>query len=239
VKVKYTDIMGLEIIKELREIVEDSFHCNSYSEGKIEAMETKLTKAGEMLGKLINTLFENKIITLDNVNTIIDHYTCSEIKEVKEAEKVKIQYLIGDATEPEGEGPKIIAHICNDEKKWGAGFVLALSEKWKKPEIVYLGNDLELGDVQFIHVDRAMWIANMVAQKGVKTKSNKVPIVYSALTEALDKVADFAIEEGASVHGPRFGAGLAGGDWNKIEYIINDTLIRKGVPVFIYTLEGA
>lgn len=42
---------------------------------------------------------------------------------------VGIHYVTGDATEPIGEGEKIIAHICNDQGGWGAGFVLALSKK--------------------------------------------------------------------------------------------------------------
>lgn len=38
-----------------------------------------------------------------------------------------IHYLKGDATNPVGPGPKIIAHICNDIAAWGKGFVLAVS----------------------------------------------------------------------------------------------------------------
>ena len=44
-----------------------------------------------------------------------------------------IQYRTGDATRPEGDGPKIIAHICNDVGAWGKGFVLALSKRWNTP----------------------------------------------------------------------------------------------------------
>jgi len=35
-----------------------------------------------------------------------------------------ITYLVGDATQPQGEGVKVIAHICNDIGAWGAGFVI-------------------------------------------------------------------------------------------------------------------
>lgn len=37
---------------------------------------------------------------------------------------ILVQYLKGDATYPQGDGPKIIAHICNDAGGWGKGFVL-------------------------------------------------------------------------------------------------------------------
>lgn len=43
-----------------------------------------------------------------------------------------IQYLKGDATNPQVEGNKIITHICNDIGGWGKGFVLAISKRWKK-----------------------------------------------------------------------------------------------------------
>lgn len=49
----------------------------------------------------------------------------------------KIIYLKGDATNPQTEGNKIIAHICNDLGGWGKGFVLAISRRWKKPENEY------------------------------------------------------------------------------------------------------
>jgi hypothetical protein len=35
---------------------------------------------------------------------------------------------------------------------------------------------------------------------------------------------------------PRIGCGLAGGDWNKIEAIINETLGEKGLDVTVYDI---
>jgi hypothetical protein len=36
---------------------------------------------------------------------------------------------------------------------------------------------------------------------------------------------------------PRIGCGLAGGDWNKVEAIINKTLISNGLEVFVYDFD--
>ena len=47
---------------------------------------------------------------------------------------MNIKYVIGDATQPVGEGEKLILHIVNDSNRWGAGFVLSLSKRWKEPE---------------------------------------------------------------------------------------------------------
>ena len=48
-----------------------------------------------------------------------------------------ITYQIGDATQPIGDHPKIIVHVCNDAGGWGKGFVLAVSRRWREPERRY------------------------------------------------------------------------------------------------------
>ncbi len=63
-----------------------------------------------------------------------------------------------DATNPIGNDKKLIVHICNGIGGWGKGFVLARSEKWKKPEQQYCEwfksqNKFELGEVQFVDID--------------------------------------------------------------------------------------
>ena len=68
-----------------------------------------------------------------------------------------IVFLKGDATSPNMEGIKIIAHICNDIGGWGKGFVLALSKRWQQPEKEYRkwfkeGLKFHLGGVQFVQV---------------------------------------------------------------------------------------
>lgn len=150
----------------------------------------------------------------------------------------KINYVIGDATNPIGDGNKIICHICNDKKKWGAGFVLAISKKWKDPELVYNAindDDCELGYVQFIKVEDNITIANMIAQHDTGfSPKGKPPIRYGAVRVCLAKVNDVAYHTNSTIHMPRIGCGLAGGDWNKIEKIIFDTIT---VPVFVYDLK--
>lgn len=150
----------------------------------------------------------------------------------------KINYVIGDATNPIGDDNKIICHICNDKKRWGAGFVLAISKKWTEPELVYrIMNDdeCELGNVQFINVEDNITIANMIAQHDTCYSSKgKPPIRYGAVRICLAKVNDVAFRTNSSIHMPRIGCGLAGGDWNRIEQIINETVT---VPVFVYNLK--
>ena len=158
-----------------------------------------------------------------------------------------INYVNGDATRPIGEGPKFLIHVVNDLGLWGAGFVLALSSRWPQPEAAYYAwekeEGLRLGHTQIVQVEEDIWVVNMVGQRGVgRNWSNPgPPIRYKAVRNCLKDVAAIALQdeyrgsyETVSIHGPRFGAGLAGGDWNEIEKLINEELIAKGLKVTIY-----
>jgi O-acetyl-ADP-ribose deacetylase (regulator of RNase III) len=156
-----------------------------------------------------------------------------------------ITYVIGDATAPLGEGPKIICHVCNDFGKWGAGFVLAVSRRWSEPEAAYRSwyagrdsNGFGLGAVQFVRVGPNVWVANLVGQHGIRAAKDRLPIRYEAVAEGLKRVGDKAIEIGASVHMPRIGCGLAGGSWDQIEPLVRSALSERGVAVTVYDFGG-
>lgn len=154
-----------------------------------------------------------------------------------------IKYLIGDATKPLGSGNKIIAHICNDIGAWGKGFVLALSKLSPEPERMFREwyakrdqNDFALGAVQFVPITDDILVANMIGQHRLKTLNGLPPIRYDSVERALETVGQRALTIGASVHLPRIGCGLAGGEWDKIEPLIQERICAKDVPVFVYDL---
>lgn len=153
----------------------------------------------------------------------------------------KIEFVIGDATAPVAR-PAVIVHICNDIGAWGAGFVLAVSKRWKQPEVEFRaafrdGHSLALGEVQFVEVEPGLTVANVVGQRDIRRgRKGEAPIRYEAVRQGLEKVAAFAAERKASVHMPRIGCGLAGGKWEEIEPIIEATLGAKGVAVTVYDL---
>lgn len=153
--------------------------------------------------------------------------------------KPEIKYVVGDATYPKSDGNIILCHICNDIGAWGAGFVLAVSKRWKHPEIAYRANaklEYELGDVGFIRVENNIIVANMIAQHGVgyDSANNNPPISYPALRICLAKANDLAFNTQAELHMPRIGCGLAGGDWKEIEKIIREVM---SVNVVVYDLK--
>jgi O-acetyl-ADP-ribose deacetylase (regulator of RNase III) len=153
---------------------------------------------------------------------------------------MEIKYITGDATEPIGDGNKIIVHVCNDVGGWGKGFVMAISERWKDPENKYRAwasskENFELGEVQFVQVEPTIWVANLVGQRDVKRgKDGTPPVRYEAIRRGLEKVSVFARQINASVHMPRIGCGLAGGTWDQIEPGITLELTGEGVATIVY-----
>ncbi|MDG4819919.1 macro domain-containing protein [Micromonospora sp. WMMD956] len=152
-----------------------------------------------------------------------------------------LQIIRGDATSPQAGGPKIIAHVCNDIGGWGKGFVLAVSRRWPEPERAYRqwhrersGNDFGLGATQLVRVRADTWVANMVAQRGIRTGSNGPPIRYDAVERCLDAVAAHATRLSASVHLPRIGCGLAGGRWERIEPLVVAALCDRDIATTVY-----
>jgi len=172
---------------------------------------------------------------------------------------IPIKYVRGDATDPQGNGTKLIIHCCNDVGAWGAGFVLALSKKWKQPKQHYIswcslkeldGIPFELGNVQFVIVAGDLCVCNMIGQHGTYYHNDGTPpIRYDAIQKCLQKIrakieAMKQIDEENqrlkfgpyTVHAPRFGAGLAGGKWENIEALIKQELSNYDISVTIYDL---
>ena len=149
-----------------------------------------------------------------------------------------IHYVIGDATEPQGSGLKVIVHCCNNRGAWGAGFVMALSAKWEAPEEHYKNFcSLMLGSVQMVPVEEDIIVANLVGQDGVgRDREGNPPVRYEAIRAGLHSLTHSVFNREFSVHMPRMGCGLAGGNWNTVEGIVQDTLVHAGIPVTVYDL---
>ena len=156
-----------------------------------------------------------------------------------------LEFVRGDATAPRADGNRIVAHICNDAGGWGKGFVVAISKRWPEPEREYRrwyrereGNDFALGALQLVGVSSNTWVANMVAQHGVRASSDGPPIRYEAVDACLGKLSTEAVARKASVHMPRIGCGLAGGTWERIEPLIRAALCARGVHVHVYDFDS-
>jgi len=157
-----------------------------------------------------------------------------------------MNYVKGDATYPisDLDGPKIIIHCCNNKRAWGAGFVLAVSKKFPEPEIVYRTKmDMKLGNMALVQVEDNIYVANLIAQDGYFSRYNRKTcfVDYDALETAFKHLLDAIVEQGmqnVSIHGPRIGAGLAGGDWTRIAAILDKCFVQNNIPVTIYDLHS-
>eukprot|EP00443_Scrippsiella_acuminata_P010239 CAMPEP_0115183520 /NCGR_PEP_ID=MMETSP0270-20121206/8495_1 /TAXON_ID=71861 /ORGANISM="Scrippsiella trochoidea, Strain CCMP3099" /LENGTH=259 /DNA_ID=CAMNT_0002596589 /DNA_START=52 /DNA_END=828 /DNA_ORIENTATION=+ len=123
--------------------------------------------------------------------------------------------------------PEVVAALLEAEE-----VAVEETKPWQEP--------FRLGAVQFLPTStHLIEVANMIAQKGIKSRRRGETfdkLDYVALQEALDKVGRFAAAKAASVHMPRIGCGLAGGDWERIEQIVRKTLLEKhGVSVWVYS----
>lgn len=161
--------------------------------------------------------------------------------------------VIGDVTTPQKEKENeivVITHCCNNEKKWGAGVVLAISRKWKEPEQIYRNfcdaNDglPILGRVCYARIYGDLTVANMIGQDGTVSESNPIPIKYKALASCMAEVANridmikFKTNKPVVIHCPKFGSDLAKGDWGFILELIREIWLEAGIDVVVYTYVG-
>ena len=151
-----------------------------------------------------------------------------------------IEEVFGDATEPRGEGTRMIVHLANDRTpNWGGMFAKALKAKYPQTQrdfrewVTEDRKRLRLGNVRFLEIDPHLWVATMVAQHGFGRPD--IPRVrYAVLRDTLQEVAETATELRASVHMPRIGSGGGGGDWFVIRELVREILADHDVDVTIY-----
>ena len=168
----------------------------------------------------------------------------------------KIHYIIGDATLPietEAED-RLIVHCCNSLGAWGAGFVVPLGKRYPSAKEEYKkfieenkGKSI-LGEVNEVPVGEHLYVENLIGQSFLYKKPNgEIPCNYIAIeTGFLNIITKWFSynstihkdNQNFSIHMPRIGCGLAGGDWQTIEEIIYRTFIDiADVDVYVYDLK--
>jgi hypothetical protein len=161
--------------------------------------------------------------------------------------------VVGDAVNPhvsEGHDGVVIAHICNDIGKWGAGFVVPLGNKYPRAKSHYLesfkDHKLRLGEVFLVEVTElwaspVVFVCNMVSQRSVASYKNPdyVPFRMDAFRECVDKLYNAVLQSNLKleVAGPMMGSGLAGGNWSEIESVLRGAANRYKVKTTIYKLD--
>jgi hypothetical protein len=168
---------------------------------------------------------------------------------------MKIQYLSGDATDPnlgqDMQTMHIIIHCCNNKGAWGSGFVLALNKLSPEPKRMYKKMaPYKLGDIAFVKIKSNLLVANIIGQDGYGRNHRKY-VKYWAIKDACEELvkllpslapprpyplSDCQHPYNVHIHAPRLGAGLAGGEWEEIEMILQRVFCDQNIPVTIYDL---
>lgn len=160
----------------------------------------------------------------------------------RDAEQNALSFVHGDVLSPAGAGPKVICQLVNDQARvWGGGVARSAAQKFPAAQRDFSGwlweipRPQRLGSVHFAEVRHTTFLASLVAQQGYGA-STAPRIRYAPLERCLSRVAQFALERAASIHMPRIGGGISGGDWNMVEEIVREAVIAKGVPVTVHDL---
>jgi len=83
----------------------------------------------------------------------------------------------------------------------------------------------------------------MIAQNGIRSENIPRPLNYLSLVKAMNSLSQYIHfntgfankTENIEIHAPKFGSGLAGGNWNFIANLIEDIWKPYNVYVYNYT----
>lgn len=153
-----------------------------------------------------------------------------------------IHFIQGDVTKPQGPKPLCIAHVVNDIGAFGAGVALAIANRWPHVKSAYHGwlggqPTPKRGDIRYIDAEPGITVANLLAQRGLPSPSNPVPLDLQALQLCLMDLFSDAAEVGCSIHMPKIGSGFARGKWEDILGLIQSNSDKfPDVQVTIYEM---
>jgi O-acetyl-ADP-ribose deacetylase (regulator of RNase III) len=134
---------------------------------------------------------------------------------------------------------KVLAHGVNCKGSFGSGVAGQIARKFPDVKRGYMRkhehDGWKLGQCQFIQTEGKRIVVNMATQETYGKTGTHVD--YDALKQCIEQVLDYCKTTGEGLAIPRVGAGLAGGDWARIEEIIRDCLVHRDVEVDVYSLD--
>lgn len=146
---------------------------------------------------------------------------------------MKIIYKEGDLLEAE---ENIIIHGCNAQGVMGSGVALVIKNKYPeayKTYRSYAGVGYRLGTISFAQIGDGKIIGNAITQEYYGRDKSKVYVDYDAVRAVFNYLNTLFPQDKIAL--PKIGAGLANGDWNVIEKIIEEEC--KDVQPVVYVLK--
>lgn len=144
-----------------------------------------------------------------------------------------IKFIKGDLL---ASGADIIAHGCNCVGGFGSGVAGQIAQRYPHIKKAYIHKfnteGWELGDVQFVRIGHSeKSIANCATQKEYYPR-DRVHADYESIEKCMNIVKELAGDKTIAI--PKIGCGLAGGDWEVVEKILNKVFDSR--EIWVYTL---
>ena len=152
-----------------------------------------------------------------------------------------MKYIKGDLIELAKKGEfDIIVHGCNCFNTMGAGIAKLIKDEFPMAYQVDLktvkGDKKKLGNYstyEYTINKKKLRIINAYTQYNFGFSKSNPPIDYEAVKAAFNKINSRYPNKRVGI--PQIGAGLAGGDWNKIEKIIDQESKNLDLVCVIYS----
>lgn len=146
-----------------------------------------------------------------------------------------IRYIDGDLVR-DAANYDVIAHCCNCFCTMGAGIAPQIKHKFPEAYAVdcetQSGDEFKLGTISYTENTTPI-VVNLYGQFDYTgRRSGKMDLDYDALRSALKVMREKFT--GKTFGLPMIGAGLAGGDWNVIESIIEEEMRGEYVTIVRY-----
>ena len=137
----------------------------------------------------------------------------------------------------------LLPHVCNNVGVMGAGVARSILEAFPGVDKEYryacrTHDGGVMGRTVTEHVEPHLYVMNMICQDGFGDNTGIPPLRYGALVHCMESVLHLAHSHDemgvkTAVVAPRFGSGLAGGNWDVIRALIIEIWVSRGLTVVI------
>lgn len=151
---------------------------------------------------------------------------------------MKIIYKIGNLLDCE---ESVIIHGCNSMGVMGSGVAKVIKDKYPEAARAYFSmkkeGRMQLGNWSSSYEKDGKTVINAITQEFYGRNKYVVYVSYGAIVHVFQNLNKWAkIYNHKAIAMPKIGAGLANGDWNIIEKIIEEEC--TDVQPVVYVLEG-
>lgn len=171
---------------------------------------------------------------------------------------LSLEYKTGDATNPDKvEGQvNILLHCVNDGNAgsggtMGAGIAAGIRSKWPdvyleyKKLFQYPASERKTaqGNIQFVPAEKDLIVCNLFGQSMTGDFYGLPAVRYEAVEEGLIRLKNALKnrkqkEKSVYIHMPRMCAGLAGGDFDRIEDMMKRVFKDTDFKITVYVLQS-